>query len=218
MPPLAKVYNDDGSLREDVTEAGESHYNPLWNIDYSNNKSQTDRLLINFFVDWKITKDLSYRANGSLNTRTVHSNTYQGTKHTTGRNNNGKATAGTSFANDYLFENIVNYVKDFNKNHHFDATFMQSVNVIEWKNLGINGTGFANDDLTYNAIGSANEYGTPTWELSDRKLLSFLGRVRYNLFEKYLFTFALRVDGSSVFGKNNKYGYFPFGSLCLADK
>ena len=38
MPPLAKVYNDDGSLREDVTEAGESHYNPLWNIDYSNNK------------------------------------------------------------------------------------------------------------------------------------------------------------------------------------
>ena len=61
---------------------------------------------------------------------------------------------------------------------------MQSVNVIEWKNLGINGTGFANDDLTYNAIGSANEYGTPTWELSDRKLLSFLGRVRYNLFEK----------------------------------
>ena len=213
MPPLAKVYNDDGSLREDVTEAGESHYNPLWNIDYSNNKSQTDRLLINFFVDWKITKDLSYRANGSLNTRTVHSNTYQGTKHTTGRNNNGKATAGTSFSNDYLFENIVNYVKDFNKNHHFDATFMQSVNVIEWKNLGINGTGFANDDLTYNAIGSANEYGTPTWELSDRKLLSFLGRVRYNLFEKYLFTFALRVDGSSVFGKNNKYGYFPSGAF-----
>ena len=90
---------------------------------------------------------------------------------------------------------------------------MQSVNVIEWKNLGINGTGFANDDLTYNAIGSANEYGTPTWELSDRKLLSFLGRVRYNLFEKYLFTFALRVDGSSVFGKNNKYGYFPSGAF-----
>lgn len=213
MPPLAKVYNDDGSLREDVTEAGESHYNPLWNIDYSSNDSQTDRLLINFFADWKITKDLSYRANGSLNNRVVHSNTYQGIKHTTGRNNGGKATAGTSFSNDYLFENIFNYVKDFNKNHHFDATFMQSVNVIDWKNLGINGTGFANDDLDYNAIGSANEYGIPTWELSDRKLLSFLGRVRYNLFEKYLFTFALRVDGSSVFGKNNKYGYFPSGAF-----
>lgn len=213
MPPLAKVYNDDGSLREDVTEAGESHYNPLWNLDYSDNRSQTDRLLINFFADWKITKELSYRANGSLNNRTVHSSTYQGIKHTTGRNNGGKATAGTSFSNDYLFENIFNYVKDFNKNHHLDATFMQSVNVIDWKNMGLNGTGFANDDLTSNAIGSANEYGTPTWELSDRKLLSFLGRIRYNLFEKYLFTFALRVDGSSVFGKNNKYGYFPSGAF-----
>lgn len=213
MPPLAKVYNDDGSLREDVTEAGESHYNPLWNLDYSDNRSQTDRLLINFFADWKITKELSYRANGSLNNRTVHSSTYQGIKHTTGRNNGGKATAGTSFSNDYLFENIFNYVKDFNKSHHLDATFMQSVNVIDWKNMGLNGTGFANDDLTSNAIGSANEYGTPTWELSDRKLLSFLGRIRYNLFEKYLFTFALRVDGSSVFGKNNKYGYFPSGAF-----
>lgn len=213
MPPLAKVYKEDGSLREDVTEAGESHYNPLWNLNYSDNKSQTDRLLINFFVEWKIAPGLSYRANGSLNTRTVHSNTYQGTRHTTGRNNNGKATAGTSFSNDYLFENIFDYAKDFNKKHRLDATLMQSVNVIEWKNLGINGTGFANDDLTFNALGSADNYGLPTWELSERKLVSFLGRLRYNLAEKYLFTFALRIDGSSVFGKNNKYGYFPSGAF-----
>lgn len=213
MPPLAKVYNDDGTLREDVTEAGESHYNPLWNMENSCNKSQIDRLLLNFFLDWNITKNISYRLNTSLNTRTVHSNNYAGLLHQTGRNTNGKASVSTSFSNDYLIENIFNYVKDFNKDHHFDATFMQSANVIEWKNIGINGTGFANDDLIYNAIGSALEYGSPTYELSDRKLLSFLGRVRYNLFDKYLFTLALRVDGSSVFGKNHKYGYFPSGAF-----
>ncbi len=213
MPPLAKVYNDDGSLREDVTEAGESHYNPLWNIDYSDNKSQTDRLLINFFVDWKITKDLSYRANGSMNTRNVQTNTYQGLEHTTGRNNNGKATVGSSFYNDYLFENIINYAKEFNADHRFDATLMQSVNVNQWKSLGINGTGFANDDLTYNAIGSALSYGSPDWQLSDRKLLSYLARARYNLLNRYMLTASLRIDGSSVFGKNNKYGYFPSAAL-----
>lgn len=213
MPPLAKVYNDDGSLREDVTEAGESHYNPLWNIDYADNKSQTDRLLINFFVDWQITKDLSYRANGSLNTRNVHTNTYQGIKHTTGRNNDGKASVGTSYYNDYLFENILNYAKEFNKIHRFDATLMQSVNVNQWKSIGLNGTGFANDDLSYNAIGSAQEYGSPDWQLSDRKLLSYLVRARYNLLDRYMLTASLRVDGSSVFGKNNKYGYFPSAAV-----
>ena len=55
MPPLARVYEDDGvTLREDVTEAGESHYNPLWNINNSKNESIQDRLLINLFADWNI--------------------------------------------------------------------------------------------------------------------------------------------------------------------
>ncbi|KAA8485053.1 TonB-dependent receptor [Arcticibacter tournemirensis] len=209
MPPLAKVYNDDGSLREDVTEAGESHYNPLWNINNSENKSETERLLINVFADIALAKGTSYRANASISNRTVHGNTYQGVNHTTGRNNDGRATVSTSFANDYLFENIFNFKKDFGKVHQLDATLMQSVNVIKWKNIGLNGTGFPNDDLSYNGIGSASEYGSPSWELSDRKLLSYLGRLRYNFMGKYLFTAAMRIDGSSVFGKNNKYGYFP---------
>ena len=60
MPPLAKVYQDDGiTLRKDVTEAGESHYNPLWNINNSDSRSKTDRLLINLFGDWKIAKGLT---------------------------------------------------------------------------------------------------------------------------------------------------------------
>ncbi len=213
VPPLSKIYYDDGSLREDVTEAGESHYNPLWNINNSKRKNQTDRLLINVFADWKLTRNMTYRANGSYSDRTVHSNSYLGTKHTTGKNTGGKASVNTNFSKDYLFENILNFNDDINKDHHIDATLMQSINVIEWKSIGLNGTGFPNDDLGYNAIGSANEYGSPDWELSERKLVSFLGRVRYNYLGRYLFTAAMRVDGSSVFGENNKFGYFPSGAF-----
>jgi TonB-linked outer membrane protein, SusC/RagA family len=212
MPPLAKVYNDDGSLREDVTEAGESHYNPLWNIRNSNNNNQTDRLLVNMFVDWKIAKGISYRINGSMSDRVMHSNSYLGVEHTTGRNNNGVASVGVSFNKDYLLENILNFNKRITNDHVFDATLMQSINTITWKNLGLNGTNFPNDDLGYNGIGSANEYGLPTWELADRTLLSYLGRLRYNFRDKYLFSIAMRADGSSVFGKNNKYGFFPAAS------
>lgn len=217
MPPLAEVYNADESLREDVTEAGESHYNPLWNINNSDNKSITDRLNFNLFADWKIAKNFSYRLNTSLNTRKVQENYYQGINHIAGRNNGGSATVGESTYNDYLVENILNYSKDFDK-HHFDATGVASLNGIQWRRLSNTGLGFPNDDLSYNAIASASTFSIPIYEFSDRKLLSYLARARYNYDSKYLVTLAVRVDGSSVFGANNKYGYFPSAAFAWRAK
>ncbi|TJY66803.1 TonB-dependent receptor [Sphingobacterium alkalisoli] len=208
MPPLAQIYNTDGSLRQDVTEAGESHFNPLWNIDHSENISVTDRFNLNLFADWNISESLSFRVNGSLNNRKVQDNVYRGILHSTGRNNQGEAEVSESTYNDYLVENILNYNKDIDK-HHIDATAMQSINVIQWKRLANTGFGFANDDLSYQAIASASTHGIPVYELSDRRLLSYMGRVRYNYDSRYILSLAMRIDGSSVFGANNKYGYFP---------
>ena len=214
MPPLAKVYQEDGvTLRKDVTEAGESHYNPLWNINNSESRSKTDRLLINLFGDWKICKGLSYRLNASLSSRHVDSGSYLGIHHTTGETTQGKATVTQSAYFDYLLENILNYSTEFGTGHKFDATLMQSVNYITWKSTSFSGTGFSNDDLSFNAISSAVDHGVPSYELSERKMLSYLARARYNYRDRYLFTAAVRVDGSSVFGAGNKYGVFPSGSF-----
>lgn len=209
MPPLARLYDEAGNLLEDVTEAGESHVNPLWNIANSSNRTIQNRLMINVFGDWKIAPGLSYRLNASMSSRDVESGSYIGLRHTTGKNTQGRAINSESNSSDYLLENILNYTHDFDGGHHFDATLMQSFNVITWKKLGFTATGFANDDLAWNAAGNAMEYGQPDWELSRRQLLSFLGRARYNYKDRYLFTLAARVDGSSVFGENNKYGVFP---------
>lgn len=209
MPPLAKIYDGEGQLLQDVTEAGESHVNPLWNINNSLNKSVQSRLMINVFADWQIWRDISYRFNASMSQRDVDSGSYLGLKHTTGMNTQGKATVSKSNSADYLVENILNYNHDFNGGHHLDATLMQSINVITWSKQGNTATGFANDDLGYNALGSAIEYGKPDYELSKRQLVSFLARARYNFKDRYLFSAAVRVDGSSVFSKNNKWGVFP---------
>ncbi|MBE6250794.1 MAG: TonB-dependent receptor [Bacteroidales bacterium] len=214
MPPLAKVYEDDGvTLRKDVTEAGESHFNPLWNINNSDSRTTTDRFLINFFGDWKIIKGLSYRLNASMSSRNVDSGSYLGINHTTGQATQGKATVTRSAYFDYLLENILNYSTEFVGGHSLDATLMQSVNYITWKSVSNSATGFSNDDLSFNAIGSAVEHGVPTYELSERKMLSYLARVRYNYKDRYLLTAAVRIDGSSVFGTGNKYGVFPSASF-----
>ena len=212
MPPLAKVYEDDAqTLRKDVTEAGESHYNPLWNINNSEYRTNIVRQLYNVFLDWKIVDGLTYKLNTSMTSRAVDTDTYLGRNHTSCLSAGylGKATVSRSLNNDYLLENILSYNIDFKSVHHIDATLMQSLNVIDYKSMSINGTDFANDDMSYKAIGSALNYGVPSYGLSNRKMLSFLARARYNYDDRYLFTAAVRVDGSSVFGKNHKFGCFP---------
>ena len=56
---------------------------------------------------------------------------------------------------------------------------------------------------------SSAEFNEPLISASERSLLSFVGRAQYGFNGKYYLTASFRVDGSSVFGTNNKWGYFP---------
>jgi len=212
-PPVAKIYNEDGSMRQDVTGLGETHTNPLWNMNNAESLTEAENTLINLFADWKIIKGLSYRVNASLISRSERDNIYKGILNTASNSVGGKASIENDFYTEYLLENIFNYENQINDNNRLDATLMQSVNYIQSKIVGISGSGFANDDLSYHGISTANEFGTPTWAESERKLLSYMGRVRYSLLNRYLFTASLRIDGSSVFGESNKFGYFPSGAF-----
>ncbi|MDH5603020.1 MAG: SusC/RagA family TonB-linked outer membrane protein, partial [Cyclobacteriaceae bacterium] len=74
------------------------------------------------------------------------------------------------------------------------------------------GKNFIVDQLTFNNISGAQQLTMGSWA-NERALMSYLGRFNYVLFEKYLATFTYRADASSVFGENNKWGYFPSGSV-----
>lgn len=213
IPPLSSIYYDDGSLREDVTEAGQLDNNPLWNNQNSEYKDYTNRLNINIVGDWSISKEFSLRLNTSMSSRLTDENSYLGVKHTKGREEGGRATVKKSSNYNYLVEGILNYSKKINK-HQIDGTLVGSLNTITWNAVSNTGGGFPNDDLGYHGIGSALNYSVPTYEYTHRKLVSYMMRGRYNYDSKYLLTVAMRVDGSSVFGTNNKYGYFP--SIALA--
>ena len=50
------------------------------------------------------------------------------------------------------------------------------------------------------------------------ELQSFFGRINYSIADKYLFTATVRADGSSRFGEDNQYGYFPSGAFALENQ
>ena len=75
---------------------------------------------------------------------------------------------------------------------------------------------FTSDALTYNNLGDGTWYknivtdqaGFNSWK-NDSKLIAFFGRASYDYKQRYLFTASLRYEGSSKFGTNHKWGYFP---------
>ncbi len=74
------------------------------------------------------------------------------------------------------------------------------------------GTGFFSDQTSYKNMGLASVQRISNNSVSE-SLQSFLGRVNYSLFDRFLFTASIRADGSSKFQEDNRWGYFPSGSV-----
>mgnify|MGYP002228671168 CR=1 FL=1 len=72
---------------------------------------------------------------------------------------------------------------------------------------------FVNDVMLYNNLGAGSVYNKPESNATQWSLMSYLARINYTLKHKYLFSVNARVDGSSRFGTNNKYGFFPSGAI-----
>ena len=80
------------------------------------------------------------------------------------------------------------------------------------KGSNIQAKDFLVDQLGVNNLGGAKQIVASSYH-SKRGLLSYMGRINYVWKDKYLPTVSYRADASSVFGENNKWGYFPSGSL-----
>jgi len=209
-PPLLSPTDADGNL---VPLLEDSKWNPLWNIRNHLDETTTRRFLLNATLDWEMIKGLKYRMNASLNSRTSEQGIYLNSLHETGSNSNGIASIESEQYNDYLIENILTYDYKINEKNKLDATIVQSINSIMSYETIMSGSGFSTDDLGYNNIGAAAKTNPVKRSITPRNLLSYMGRIRYNLAEKYLFSVSVRIDGSSVFGANNKWGTFPAASF-----
>jgi TonB-linked SusC/RagA family outer membrane protein len=126
-----------------------------------------------------------------------------------GQQNNGIASIAAGSTNYYMGEATLNYNTKF-KNQAVNAVLGATYEHFGSDFFNGNGRGYILPDLTYNAIGSGtstlNQIGSGG---AQSKIASYLGRVNYSLFDKYLLTVSMRADGSSKFGPNNRFGYFP---------
>ena len=208
--PLLSAYDADGNM---LSLLADSKWSPLWNNAHYTSDKKTDRFMLGANLNWDIWGGFTYRLNASVNYRNQEQGTYQDSKHEKGSSVGGQAAITNTRYVDYLLENIFGYDHTWQDKHHLNVTLVQSIESIRTTKTQTSGSGFATDDLGYNNISAASITNPTVRTITPRHLVSFMGRVNYSLMDKYLFSVSARIDGSSVFGKNSKWGVFPAGSF-----
>lgn len=212
--PLVPAVNEDGSWYSDKTIS--QNYNPLSLIYENQSKATFKRLQFTGKASLKIIEGLFLNANFSYDTQNYHYKDYTSTK---SQNNTRHGESSRNVTDDWgkLMEIYGNYDKEFGENHKL--ALMVGYSWEEHKNgdgFGARGYNFYDDTLKWYDIGMANSWDTdPVWGNleSHTKMISFYGRVNYSLMSKYLFQAAIRRDGASTFGANNRWATFPSASI-----
>lgn len=212
--PLAPVKNDDGSWYENSTVS--QNFNPVSMINEDLLNEQTKDLQGTAKASLDIMDGLVYNviysySNKQLNKNTYHSTNSQIDKH------NGSATRASYESKRSVFETYFNYDKTFNKVHKLGLMAGYSWEESNNKNgFELTVKDFYNDDLSYYNLGAGNKVelsDIPFSEYNALRMISFYGRVNYAFNSKYMLQATVRRDGSSAFGKNNRWATFPSASL-----
>ncbi|MFD0793628.1 SusC/RagA family TonB-linked outer membrane protein [Mucilaginibacter litoreus] len=204
------AYNEDGSY----FHIGSNDYsNPLQIANEVTNKSKTLDLLTSAFVSWDIIKGLNLRSRISNAYGESISDNYQPRDATgTGYQFQGFGQVSNYNSNHLIVENFLTYDRDLARGHHINFVAGTSYENTTVRTSFIQGQGFVNDILANENLAGATTYVVGN-NLTRTVLESYYGRFNYSLLNRYLFTFTARTDGSSKFGENNKYAFFPTGAV-----
>lgn len=206
--PTRSVYDENGNFTNFNMNA---HYNPLYLLSVYNDKTNTFRVLGNTEATLRILPGLHYKFNLGIDKTMSERNTtiYP---NLTDRTPKGAYVQANLDSYNVLLEHYLTY--DFNLNkHNFSLLggfsyqkFKSSGTFFGVRDIAAQGAGIAPD---INPGYSGTAFVPGAGYAQENELQSYFGRVNYNFNKKYLLTASLRADGSTRFGDNNKYGYFP---------
>jgi len=213
MNPILPVYSNllTGEYTQ-INTPGTLEPNPVATAKEQIFNNATSRLLGDIYGEWKIMDGLVAKV--TLGGDVFYDKANQYTP-TTIYQSNGKATGtiGVNRSINWLNENTINWVKTFNDIHSFNVLggFTLQQNNTEY--VMASSSDFVNNIMKYNNLGAGALYNQPGSSAIQWNLMSYLARINYTLKSRYLFSVNSRMDGSSRFGTNNKFGFFPSGSI-----
>lgn len=189
-------------------EASKSMNSNIWAKKFT--ADMNAQLRWNISRDWTFSSTGSYRFLGSEDYGYVLRSIYTSEANI---DKNNTAKRGTSKSADWTNENYFNYARKFNKNHYFDWMIGQSWSEQNKEGFATSVTRFDTDYFMWNNLAAGTYFNVPSSSKTRISHLSFFTRATYRLMDRYSFTVLMRADGSSRFGEDRKFGYFPAASF-----
>ncbi len=228
--PNLSVRDEDGmySLVEDLTAIEIS--NPLAQIKNTYNTTRVSKVAATLGLDYTFLDNFKFSSKFQINHANVRDDIFRpevnyGPGKSLNVSGNEVVDNGADF-DDYTWDNYLTYTKTFKEDHNL--TVLVGTSIFKTKGLfyGITGIVSTNTnsfgDSVYDLDGIETGVLVPRFRddqialgqnVFDDRLGSIFGRLQYNYKGKYLLSAALRRDGSSKFGPENRYGIFPTGSI-----
>lgn len=219
MAPNLSIRDADGdfTLAEGL---GNEVINPIAQIANTFNDTQVDKISGTIGLNFKFLENFSAESRFQFNYSEVKFKEFfpevfygSGKVFNIDRNS---VTENKDIFRDYTFDNFLTYANTFGDDHSLKALLGMSV----FKTTGLFSS-FKGFDIPDNSYGNASLENASDVEDNlinapktfDSRLLSYFTRLQYDYKKKYLLSAVLRRDGSTKFGPNNKFGYFPSGSI-----
>ncbi|EDP72381.1 putative outer membrane protein, probably involved in nutrient binding [Flavobacteriales bacterium ALC-1] len=202
--------------------------NPLAQIENTFNTTRVSKIAATLGLDYTFWNNFKFSSKFQINHANVRDDIFRpevdyGPGKTLNQTGNEIVDNGADF-DDYTWDNYLTYTNTFNEKHNL--TVLLGTSIFRTKGLfyGRTGTTDTNTNRFGDAISDLDGTVTLTPRFNDAaiavgnnifddRLGSVFGRVQYNYNGKYLISVALRRDGSSKFAEDNRYGYFPTGSI-----
>ena len=213
MNPIQSVYaNEETGEYTPTNDPGLLIPNPVATAKEEIYNNATTRVLGDVYAEWEFLKDLKLKVSLGMDIMYLKQNKYTPSNiyQSLGI---ASAKVGVNRSINWLNENILTWNKTFKDIHSLNILGGFTIQRNNVESVTGASSNFVNDVMKYNNLGAGSIYDKPESSATQWSLMSYLARINYSLYDRYLFSVNGRVDGSSRFGGNNKYGFFPSGSV-----
>lgn len=192
--------------------------NPLVQLQNEIRIKKSDNLIINTYIEQRFLKDLKLRTTFGINKNLVVDENFNNSSTSLGNPITSPNAIGVNGSvlnsnfDSWVNENTLTYQSTFSRQHNLNVLIGITSQGGKTEGYGLRAIQIPNESLGINGLDEGNP-STITATNSEWTLASYLGRVNYSFDGRYLATVSFRSDGSSRFSPQNRWGYFPSGSL-----
>ncbi len=211
--PLIPVRYADGSWASNRDYPGmEGGDNPIRVADERLYYLSTQPFIGNMYANIKLMDGLEFRT--SIGTNIINQRRdYAAAAGLQYISSDGTANVDNKRFNSWQFENYFTYLKDFGDIHSINAMLGFSWQHTDYFGSYASSSKYADFYYQFNNLGAGATMNAPSSGANANGLNSYFTRINYTLLNKYLFTFTGRIDGSSKFGQDNQYAFFPSAAV-----